>query len=219
MCGISGWINFNENISSKIKFIENMTDTLKLRGPDSYGYYITQNVMLGHRRLVVVDPSGGIQPMTKIINGKKYTIVYNGELYNTEDLRKELLNEGFKFQSYSDTEVLLASYIYWRESCLEKLNGIFAFCIFDESDKKILLVRDPLGVKPLFYTIKNNSFIFGSEIKTVLAHPYVDAVLDKDGLCEIFALGPATSPGSGILKDIKELPPGFYATLQPTTSL
>lgn len=217
MCGIAGWINFNENISSKTKIIENMTETLALRGPDSCGYYISQNVMLGHRRLVVVDPKGGIQPMTKIVNGNKYTIVYNGELYNTEDLRKELLNAHFTFNSYSDTEVLLTSYIYWKEECLKKLNGIFAFCIFDEKENKLLLARDPLGVKPLFYCIKNNSFIFGSEIKTLLAHPCVKPIIDKDGLSEIFALGPAVSPGSGVFKDIKELPPAYYALISPSS--
>lgn len=217
MCGIAGWINFNENISSKIKIIEDMTETLALRGPDNYGYYITQNVMFGHRRLVVVDPKGGIQPMTKIVNGNKYTIVYNGELYNTEDLRKELLNANFTFNSYSDTEVLLTSYIYWKEDCLKKLNGIFAFCIFDERENKLLLARDPLGVKPLFYCIKNNSFIFGSEIKTLLAHPSVKPIIDKNGLSEIFALGPAVSPGSGIFKDIKEIPPAYCALISPNS--
>ena len=194
-----------------------MTETLALRGPDSCGYYITQNVMLGHRRLVVVDPKGGIQPMTKIVNGNKYTIVYNGELYNTEDLRKELLDADFKFNSYSDTEVLLTSYIYWKEDCLKKLNGIFAFCIFDEKENKLLLARDPLGVKPFFYCIKNGSFIFGSEIKTLLAHPSVKPIVDKDGLSEIFALGPAVSPGNGIFKDIKELPPAYCALISPNS--
>ncbi|SHK83816.1 asparagine synthase (glutamine-hydrolysing) [Clostridium cavendishii DSM 21758] len=217
MCGICGWIDFNNNISNNSKILKDMTDSLKLRGPDSYGYYITQNIMLGHRRLIVVDPSGGIQPMTKILSNKKYTIVYNGELYNTEDLRKELISKGFKFEGYSDTEILLTSYIYWKESFLEKLNGIFAFCIFDEYEQKLILARDPLGIKPLFYSIKNSSFIFGSEIKTLLKHPYISTTVDKTGLSELFALGPATSPGNAIFKDINEIPPGHCAIISKSS--
>lgn len=213
MCGIAGWIDFKQNISPYKNVIESMTDTLKLRGPDSYGYYLTENVLLGHRRLVVVDPEGGKQPMIKKVHGNTYVIVYNGELYNTEDLRKELIDAGFAFDSYSDTEVLLTSYIHWGINCVNKLNGIFAFAILDEKKNQILLTRDPLGVKPLFYTIKGSSFIFGSELKTLLAHPLVEPIIDRDSLTEIFALGPASSPGSGIYKNIKEVPPAYYAVV------
>lgn len=207
MCGIAGWINFKEDISNYTKIINDMTDTLKLRGPNSGGIYCTPNVLLGHRRLTVVDPEGGKQPMTKRLGSKVYTLVYNGELYNTEDLRKELLTEGFTFNSYSDTEVLLTSYMCWGIDCINKLNGIFAFAIYDEDKKQVFLARDPMGVKPLFYTFKGNSIIFGSEIKTLLAHPYVKAEVDKDGITELFALGPAISPTHAIYKDIHEIAP------------
>lgn len=207
MCGIAGWVNFQKNISEETEIIKNMTRTLKKRGPDDEGYYISTNTLLGHRRLVVVDPSGGAQPMTKIINGNRYVIIYNGELYNTEDLRKILLNEGYKFDSYSDTEVLLVSYIHWGADCVKKINGIFAFAVLDETNESIFLARDPLGVKPLFYTLKDNSLIFGSEIKTLLAHPMVEPILTREGLTEVFALGPARALGSGVLKDIQEVPP------------
>jgi asparagine synthase (glutamine-hydrolysing) len=215
LCGIAGWVNFKNDISKQHQIIEAMTDTLKLRGPDSYGYYTTNNVLFGHRRLVVVDPEGGKQPMVKNLGGHNYCLIYNGELYNTEDLRKELLDKGFQFNAYSDTEVLLTAYICWGIDCISKLNGIFAFAIYDEKENRVFLARDPLGVKPLFYTIKGDSFIFGSEIKTLLAHPYVDPIIDRDGLTEIFALGPANSLGSGIYKDVKEVSPANYVLITP----
>jgi asparagine synthase (glutamine-hydrolysing) len=207
MCGIAGWVNFQKDISNETEIIKAMTNTLKKRGPDDEGYYISTNTLLGHRRLVVVDPTGGTQPMIKNINGNKYVIIYNGELYNTEDLRKILLSEGCKFDSYSDTEVLLMSYIQWGTDCIKKINGIFAFAILDERNGSIFLARDPLGVKPIFYTVKNNSLIFGSEIKTLLAHPMVEPIINKQGLTELFALGPARALGSGVFKDIYEIPP------------
>lgn len=213
MCGICGWINFDKNISNEVKILETMTDTLKLRGPDSFGYYIDKNILFGQRRLVVVDPEGGKQPMIKEINGFKYVLVYNGELYNTEELRNELLKFGYKFDSYSDTEVLLTSYIHWGPDCLKYINGIFSFGIFDEKKNHVFLARDPLGVKPLFYTKKDSSIIFGSEIKTLLSHPKIDAVLDREGLLELFALGPSTKLGSGVLKNIKEIPPANFALI------
>ena len=210
MCGIAGWVNLNENICTSLKILINMTDKLKLRGPDDYGYYITKHALLGHRRLIVVDPKGGAQPMSRRIGEQAYTIIYNGELYNTEELRADLINKGYEFQAYSDTEVLLFSYIEYKEKCLERLNGIFAFAIWDENEEKLFLARDPLGVKPLFYTIKKNSIIFASEIKAILANPLVEPILDEQGIAEIFGLGPARSLGSGVFKGIKEIPPGFY---------
>lgn len=215
MCGIAGWIDFSKDLSSFYHIIESMTDTLKLRGPNSGGFYTNENVLLGHRRLVVVDPEGGSQPMTKVINGNEYVLVYNGELYNTEDLRKDLLSYGYKFDSYSDTEVLLTSYIHWGIDCLDKFNGIFAFCIFNKKTKEIFLARDPLGVKPLFYSVKGNSLIFGSEIKTLLAHPYISTLVDETGITELLSLGPATALGSGIFNDIDEVPPGNFITFSP----
>lgn len=210
MCGIAGFINFNENIIDRKIIIEEMTATLKKRGPDDYGFYISKNALLGHRRLVVVDPKGGAQPMTKTFNKTSYTIVYNGELYNTEDVRAMLIQKGHTFSSYSDTEVLLTSYIEWGVNCVKYINGIYAFGIWDDKNKSLFLARDPLGVKPLFYSLKNNTLIFGSEIKTLLAHPYIEPIVDKNGLRDLFGLGPARSLGSGIFKDICEIPPAHY---------
>lgn len=215
MCGIAGFINFKKNILHDRPIIENMVNTLSKRGPDAFGYHFSQNVLLGHRRLIVVDPKGGLQPMIKKQENNEYVLVYNGELYNTEALRKDLIDEGFTFDSYSDTEVLLTSYMCWGIDCIDKLNGIFAFAILDKKKNRIFLARDAMGVKPLFYTIKDDTFIFGSEIKTLLAHPLVTASIDEDGLTELFALGPAVSPGSGVLKGIKEVPPANYIIVTP----
>lgn len=212
MCGIAGFIDLKNNIEDYKDIIHKMTETLERRGPDDSGFYYSQNAMLGHRRLVVVDPSGGAQPMKKSAGNNNYIIVYNGELYNTEEIRSILKDNGFTFKSYSDTEVLLTSYIMWGEDCVKHINGIYAFGIWDENNKKLFLARDPLGVKPLFYTIKGDTFIFGSEIKTLLAHPKVDAVIDKQGLTELFGFGPARPLGSGVFKDIKEVPPAFCLT-------
>ena len=207
MCGIAGWVDLNADIENKQEIIFKMTETLSKRGPDDSGFYFSKHAILGHRRLVVVDPEGGAQPMTKKIGDNTYTIVYNGELYNTEDVRKILKDNGFSFSSYSDTEVLLVSYIFWGEECVNHINGIYAFGVWNEKQQNLFLARDPLGVKPLFYTIKDNSIIFGSEIKTLLAHPKVEPILDKQGLTELFGFGPARPLGSGIFKNINELPP------------
>ncbi|MBS5885640.1 MAG: asparagine synthase (glutamine-hydrolyzing) [Clostridium sp.] len=210
MCGITGFVNFKENIKENIGTLKAMTDTLIHRGPNAEGTYISNNIMFGHRRLIVVDPEGGKQPMKKVVNGKEYVLVYNGELYNTEDLRKELINDGYIFEGYSDTEVLLTSYIRWGLDCIKKFNGIFAFAIYDENKKRVVLARDVMGVKPLFYTMKNGTFIFGSEIKALFKHPYVEPVVDKDGLTELFALGPAVIPGTTVYKNIEEVKPAQY---------
>lgn len=209
MCGITGWINLNKNISSQKNLIEKMADTLCKRGPDETGYFTSENCLLGHHRLVVVDPEGGSQPMSRTMNGRTCTVVYNGELYNTEEIRSKLMDKGYTFASYSDTEVLLLSYMEWGEECVKYFNGIYAFGIWDEQRKNLFLARDPLGVKPLFYTVKGNSLMFGSEIKALIAHPEVEPVVDNDGLCEIFGLGPARSLGSGVFKNISEIMPGY----------
>lgn len=209
MCGIAGWINLKDDIGENIKIMEDMRDTLKFRGPDSYGIESYNHALLGHRRLAIVDPTGGLQPMNKMKGENKYTIVYNGELYNTEEVRAGLLQKGYTFSSYSDTEVLLTAYMEYGKDCVNYINGIYAFAVWDEKNQELFLARDPLGVKPLFYALKNNSLIFGSEIKTILAHPDIEPIVDKEGLLELMALGPSRKLGGGIFKDIKELPPAY----------
>ena len=210
MCGIAGIVNYRTDLSNEKTQIQKMAQTLIHRGPDDFNYYYDTHVLFGHRRLIVVDPEGGAQPMRKTINGNTYTIVYNGELYNTQELRERLLSLNFEFDSYSDTEVLLCSYIAWGPKCAEYLNGIFSFGIWDTRSESLFLCRDPLGVKPLFYTIQNNTLIFGSELKAVLAHPFAEPILGENGICEILGLGPAHSLNSGIFKNIYQLPPAHY---------
>ncbi|CDF58281.1 asparagine synthase (glutamine-hydrolyzing) [Thermobrachium celere] len=210
MCGIVGWVNFNDDIKDKIKEIERMTRRLAKRGPDEEGFYQNNNVLFGHRRLVVVDPAGGQQPMIKEHEGNRYILVYNGELYNTEELRDELKRLGYTFNSYSDTEVLLTAYIHYKEDCINHLNGIFAFAVWDENRNRLFMARDHLGVKPLFYIKQNDEIIFASEIKSILAHSKISAVIDKDGIETLFALGPSRPLGDGIFKGIKEVPPASF---------
>ncbi|MCL6593773.1 MAG: asparagine synthase (glutamine-hydrolyzing), partial [Alicyclobacillus sp.] len=208
MCGIAGWIDWERDLRQEEPTVRAMGATLVCRGPDADGLYLTKAAAFAHRRLVVVDPDGGSQPMTRRAGDWTYTLVYNGELYNTEDIRAELTALGYTFQSYSDTEVLLTAYMAWGEACVDKLNGIFAFAIWDEREQALFMARDRLGVKPLFYARRGSSFVFASELKALLVHPLVEPVVDSEGLAEIFAVGPARTPGHGIFKDVFELRPG-----------
>ena len=212
MCGIAGWIDWQTNLSDKKTILEKMSETLKYRGPDASGMWVSQCAGIVHRRLVVVDPAGGAQPMIRRKGDKTYVLTYNGELYNTPELRNQLKEKGYSFEGHSDTEVLLLSYIEWGEKCVDYFNGIFAFGIWDEADKTLFLARDRMGVKPLFYTQRGKSFMFGSELKTLLAHPDIKPALDGEGIAEIFMLGPSRTPGHGVFKGISELRPGFCLT-------
>lgn len=150
--------------------------------------------------------------MTCLKDETNYAICYNGELYNTEDIRKELLRRGYTFKGHSDTEVLLASYIEWKEECVDHLNGIYAFAVWDEQKEQVFIARDRLGVKPLFYKYDSGRLLFGSELKAILSHPDVKAEVTLEGLSEIFGLGPSRTPGHGIYAGIKELRPGHAMT-------
>ncbi len=209
MCGITGWIDWNVDLTLNPTTIENMTESLKPRGPDASGTWITKTTALGHRRLSVIDPENGAQPMIRKREGCSYVIVYNGELYNTTELRSALRARGHRFQTTCDTEVLLQAYIEWGPSCLDRLNGIFAFAVWSERDEQLFLARDRVGVKPLFYSEpRPGTFLFGSEPKALLANPLVKPVVGKEGLAEIFAIGPARTPGHGIYEQLHELRPG-----------
>jgi len=203
MCGIAGWVDWQRDLCQdrEMAVIEKMTETLIPRGPDDQGIWAADHVLLGHRRLIVLDPLGGTQPMVKVHQGRTYVIVYNGEIYNYRELRSKLKSLGHDFvAANSDTEVLLHSYIEWGINCVHYLNGIFAFAIWDESRQHLLLVRDRLGVKPLFYRAGPDSLLFASEIKSILAHPEVPAQVDGEGLAEILVLGPARTPGTVYLR-------------------
>lgn len=210
MCGITGWIDWDLDLTGQRPIIEAMTAPLALRGPDAHGVWLSPRCAFGHRRLTVVDPVGGGQPMVRQMGDRTYVICYNGELYNTLDLRAELEARGHTFQSRSDTEVLLVSYIEWGPACTERLNGIFAFAVWDDPAQRLFLARDRLGVKPLFYTTRGSAFLFGSEVKALLAHPQVEAEVDAEGLAEVFYLGPSRTPGHGVYRGVHELRPGRW---------
>jgi len=208
MCGIAGWIDWKKNLADESHILTAMTETLAARGPDAQGTYIAAHAALGHRRLSVIDPIGGAQPMIRFRGEQKFIITYNGELYNMPELRQELEDRGHVFSTRCDTEVLLVSFIEWGADCVQRFNGIYAFGIWDEANQSLFLARDRMGVKPLFYTEQGSSFIFGSELKSLLANPLVRPEIDEEGLAEVFMLGPGRTPGHGVFRGIKELKPG-----------
>ena len=208
MCGIAGILSSDIDLRGEKLLVEKMGKTLKKRGPDAAGLYLTREVALVHRRLSVIDVENGAQPM----HFGKYAIVYNGEIYNTDEVRNELEGFGYKFDTHCDTEVVLKAYDKWGNESVKKLNGIFAYAIYDKKENSLFACRDRIGVKPFFYNKTKNTFSFASKIDTLLCQPYVKSVVDEEGLYEIFMLGPAKTIGKAIFKDICELPPAFCLT-------
>lgn len=206
MCGIAGQISPKGLPHRSPDFYGDMLSTMTRRGPDQEGQLITAHCALLHRRLSVIDPGGGTQPMS--IDG--FTIVYNGELYNTEELRNDLIEQGTTFLTRSDTEVLLRAYLRWGDGCLSRLNGIFAFAIYELRNRRLFFARDPMGVKPLFYCLRDGSLFFASELKTLLRFPEIEPIVDARGLYDILFLGPGRTPGCGIFRNVHELKPGMY---------
>lgn len=210
MCGISGMINLTRGD----QIMEKMIATMIRRGPDDAGIYQQGPCCLLHTRLAVIDPDRGHQPMKLHWAGEDYTMVYNGELYNTDTIRNELERMGHFFFTHSDTEVVLHAYAQWGQLCLQRFNGIYAFGIWEEKRQRLFLARDRMGVKPLFYKLHEGGLLFASEIKTILAYPTVKAELDGEGVAEVMLLGPGRTPGSGVFRGIRELEPGccgFFA--------
>lgn len=208
MCGIAGILSNDIDLRGQKPLIEDISNTLKMRGPDAKGEYITADTALIHRRLSVIDVEKGGQPM----RFGKYIIVYNGELYNTDEVRNELKSFGYSFDTHCDTEVVLKAFDRWKEDSVKRLNGIFAYAVYDEKEKSLFAARDRIGVKPFYYTKKKNTFAFASRIKSLLLVPNVSRKVDEEGLNEIFMLGPAKTIGKAVFKDISELPPAYYLT-------
>lgn len=213
MCGIVGFANYKQELFNYKNILINMNNTLSKRGPDEEGYYMEKHVAIGHKRLIVIDPKGGKQPYkaSNVENTKRFVITYNGQIYNTKELKKTLEENGFTFEGHSDTEILLKSYIFYGHDVVEHLNGIFAFAIWDSSKEELFMARDHFGVKPLFYTMQNNSFIFASEIKAILKYPGVQKILATQGISELLGIGPAHTPGTTIFDNIFELKPAHFA--------
>jgi len=216
MCGIAGFCNFDIDYTQNREYwnqiLIDMRKAIVHRGSDNTGEYLRKNIGLSHTRLSIRDLCFGAQPIIRNINGVEYVIVYNGEIYNTDELMPELISAGYVFETTTDTEVILYAYIHYGIDFVNKLNGIFAFAIWDGGLESLILYRDRVGVKPLFYTIKDNTMVFGSEIKALFHFPDIKPEIDIDGFREIFGIGPARTPGNGVFKGINEILPGHYGT-------
>ncbi|HHN0356165.1 TPA: asparagine synthase (glutamine-hydrolyzing), partial [Pseudomonas aeruginosa] len=216
MCGLAGWVDYTRKLDDEFPAIFAMTDTLALRGPDAEGIWKHRNALLGHRRLAVIDLSGGVQPMSyRFPTGQEVTLVYTGEVYNHDALRERLRRAGHEFRTRSDTEVVLHAYLQWGERCCEYLTGMFAFAVFDGRDGHLLLVRDRLGIKPLYYARHREGLLFGSEIKSILAHPEFAARLDAVGLADLLTLSRGTSQTP--FREVQELLPGHLLSWRPNS--
>lgn len=207
MCGITGWVDFGQIVAEQRATLWAMTDALARRGVDDRGVWATGHVGLGHTRTAIIDPAGGAQPLIAERDGQVVAaLVYNGEVYNYKQLRTELTDRGHRFDTRGDTEVVLRAYQEWGLDCVDRLEGIFAFAVWDAVRQELVLVRDRFGVKPLFYAVRPEGILFGSEPKALLANPVVRPVVDLDGLREMFSI--AKLPGQAVFRDMRELRPG-----------
>ena len=205
MCSICGEVDFISPSDTRYDTVNKMNTVMKHRGPDDSDIFSDENVCLGHNRLSVMDIENGHQPMSVMYGNKKYTIVYNGEIYNCDEIKKDIKKRGIELKTNCDTEVVLYSYIIYGEDCPKYLNGIFAFCVYD--GESVFLARDRFGVKPLYYSIKGSTLVFASEIKAMLENPLISSNVDKHGLWEILYLSPNFVSGKSVFRDILELSP------------
>lgn len=214
MCGITGWVSFGRDLEAdqaSRSVIDAMTETMACRGPDERGTWTVPHAALGHRRLAVIDLPGGRQPMSADTPDGPVTIVYSGETYNFGELRTELAARGHQFRTSSDTEVVLRGYLEWGEAFAERLNGMFALAIWDSRSSKLVMVRDRMGVKPLFYCETPDGVLFGSEPKAILANPQAGRTVSLDGLREMFAW--IKTPGHAVFDGMREVEPGTVVTV------
>ncbi|MFJ3855778.1 asparagine synthase (glutamine-hydrolyzing) [Streptomyces sp. NPDC090085] len=210
MCGVSGWLDWAADLRTRGATVHAMTETLACRGPDAAGTWLSRHAALGHRRLSVIDLDGGAQPL----EAHGTALTYNGELYNHTDLRRELEALGHTFHSRSDTEVVLRSHLQWGADAPRRFNGIYAYALWDGPAEELLLVRDHLGIKPLYWHAHATGVLFGSEPKAVLAHPDFRAELDAEGIAELFALPAAPTAGHGLFRGLNEVRPGHLVRVR-----
>ena len=211
MCGFVGFTNLFKDFSTEDNIaIKEMTKSLAHRGPDEENFFTSTHTNLGHRRLIILDAKNGKQPMSCTYNNTTYTIVYNGQLYNANDIRKDLIDLGYDFNGYCDTEVILKAFVEYGTTIFNKFNGIFSFAIWNDSKKELTLVRDHFGIKPLYYSIIDNTIIFSSEIKSILKYPGFQVAIDAKGISELFGIGPAHTPGTCVFKNIFEIKPAHF---------
>lgn len=208
MCGIAGWVAYGHDLNDQRHVLDRMNDTMALRGPDAQGLWINGPVGLCHRRLSIIDLEGGRQPMVATHENRSTAAVltYAGEVYNFEELRSELRTLGHRFDTRSDTEVVLHGYLEWGEGFVHRLNGMYAFAIWHIHTRELLLVRDRMGVKPLYYFKTDDGVIFGSEPKAILANPLAKRHVDADGLREILQM--VKTPGQAVFEGMREVRPG-----------
>ena len=207
MCGIAGEINFKEGVKLE-NYHNQMMNVLTNRGPDDQNIKRDDFAVLLHTRLAVIDPENGKQPMSARKDGIDYTICYNGELYGADEIRNALIKQGVTFETKTDTEVVLKAFITFGADCVKNFNGIYAFAIYCPQKKELFIARDKMGVKPFFYAQRGNSFIFASELKSLLCHPKIKPEIDETGISELLFIGPGRTPGCGVFKEVYELKPG-----------
>lgn len=220
MCGIAGFFNprnnFSDNPKKTINILNKMIDSMKMRGPDDQNFLIIDSCCFAHARLSIIDLDTGKQPMSITHNEQQYHIILNGEIYNYREIRAELIGLGYNFHTNSDTEVIGYSYIHWGQRFINKLNGIFAIAIYDQTYNTLYLYRDRFGVKPLYYTQSCKTLVFASRIDTLFEYPKIRPCIDINGFNEIFTVGPAKTPGQGVFLGINEVLPGEVIIYSPT---
>jgi len=219
MCGIGGFCDFTKDYIENKEYyqavLEDIHQIQAHRGPDDSGVWLERHVGFSHARLSIIDLSTGHQPILRAIDGHIWAIVYNGELYNTAELRQQLIAAGWAFETQTDTEVILVAYLEYGPEFVTRLNGIFAFAIWDPIKEQLFLYRDRSGIKPLFFSRQHDQLLFASEIKGILACPGMKARLDHQGMNEIFSIGPARTYGCGVFQGIEEVLPGHYLVFTP----
>jgi asparagine synthase (glutamine-hydrolysing) len=214
MCGIAGWVSYDSDLTTRRPVIEAMTATMSARGPDAGGIWVRRQVALGHRRLSIIDLEGGVQPMTVQTPTGPVALVYSGETYNFVQLRRELEQRGHQFRTASDTEVVLRGYLEWGEYVAERLHGMFAFAVWDARDEKLVLIRDRMGIKPLYWYPTPDGVLFGSEPKTILANPLARKAIDADGIRQAWVA--VKRPGATPWQGMFEVEPGTTRTVDAT---
>lgn len=213
MCGIAGWVDFERNLCEEFTVARAMAAALASRGPDAENIWTCERAALGHRRLAVIDLPSGNQPMVAEEDGRTIAVlVYNGEVYNFRSLREELRVRGHRFHTASDTEVVLRSYLEWNQRCVEHLDGMFGFAVWDPRRQQLMLARDRLGVKPLYYAQLDRGVVFGSEVKALLAHPLVELTVDLEGMAEMLTY--IATPGHAVYRGVREVPPGHVTLVR-----
>ncbi|WP_037853943.1 asparagine synthase (glutamine-hydrolyzing) [Streptomyces sp. NRRL S-340] len=211
MCGITGWVSFDRDLRSEAATLDAMTETMACRGPDDRGTWAQGPAALGHRRLAIIDLPGGRQPMSETTPDGTVALVYSGEAYNFTELRTDLTARGHRFTTDSDTEVVLRGYLEWGDGVAERLNGMYAFAVWDGRHDKLVMIRDRMGIKPFYYHPTPDGVLFGSEPKAILANPLVRPRVTLDGLRELFAF--VKTPGHAVWDGMREVEPGTVVTV------